>query len=156
MSPANYNAPGQVVVAGHADAVAAAGERVAARKGRAIPLKVSAPFHCALMKPAGDRLAEALGPIAIHPMSCPVVANVDGEPNQAPDRVKPLLVAQVAGAVRWEQCVRAMVASGVGTFVEIGPGKVLAGLIKRIHKPAVVHNVFDPATLESVAAALDA
>jgi [acyl-carrier-protein] S-malonyltransferase len=154
VSPANFNAPGQVVVAGHADAVAKLAELVAAQKGRAIPLKVSAPFHCALMEPAAERLARALADVAIGPLACPVVANVDGVPNRAPERVSELLVGQVAGTVRWEQCVTAMVAAGVDVFVEVGPGKVLTGLIKRIHKGATLYNVSDPASLEAVASAL--
>ncbi len=154
VSAANFNAPGQVVIAGHADAVAAASASVAERKGKAIALKVSAPFHCALMRPAAARLALALEPVGIAPLGCPVVANFTGEANLDPARVPALLVDQVAGTVRWDQCVRTMVAAGIETFVEIGPGKVLAGLIRRIHKPAVVHNVSDPASLEVVVAAL--
>ena len=153
---ANFNAPGQVVVAGHADAVARAGEIVATRKGRAIPLKVSAPFHCSLMKPAADRLADALDTVHVSPLKFPVVANIDATPNSDPARVKALLVAQVAGTVRWEQCVAAMIAAGVTTFVEIGSGKVLAGLIKRVSKQVVVHNVSDPTSLEALSGVLSA
>lgn len=156
VEPANYNAPGQLVVAGHADAVARLGELAAERKGKAIPLKVSAPFHCSLMRPAGERLSEALETVRVSALECPVVANVDACPNSDPSRVKDLLVRQVAGAVRWEQCVKAMIDGGITTFVEIGPGKVLAGLIRRIHKGALVHNVSDPASLEAAAAALSA
>ncbi len=151
---ANFNAPGQVVVAGHADAVARVGELVGTRKGRAIPLKVSAPFHCSLMKPAADRLDEALADVTVRAPSCPVVANVDARANTDATRVKPLLVAQVAGTVRWEQCVNTMIAAGITTFVEIGSGKVLAGLIRRVNKQAVVHNVGDPASLDALASAL--
>lgn len=154
VSPANYNAPGQIVVAGHADAVAAVSSLAAERKGRAIPLKVSAPFHCELMEPAARRLGEALERVTVRAPSCPVVANVDAQPNADAGRIKDLLVRQVAGAVLWEQCVNTMVNAGVDTFVEIGPGKVLAGLIKRIHKSAVVYNVSDPVSLEATVAAL--
>jgi [acyl-carrier-protein] S-malonyltransferase len=154
IEPANFNAPGQVVVAGHADAVERFGAVAATKKGRAIPLKVSAPFHCSLMKPAADRLRDALASVTVSAPSCPVVANVDATPNTDATRVKDLLVAQVAGTVRWEQCVKAMVDAGVDTFVEIGSGKVLAGLIKRIHKPAVIHNVSDVASLDAAVAAL--
>jgi len=155
LEPANFNAPGQVVVAGHADAVARVGEVVSSRKGRAIPLKVSAPFHCSLMKPAADRLALAMADISIATPECPVVANVDAQPNRDAARVKGLLVAQVAGTVRWEQCVNTMIAAGVTTFVEIGSGKVLSGLIKRVKKDAVLHNVSDPASLDALVAALN-
>ncbi len=154
LEAANFNAPGQVVVAGHADAVTKLGEVLAAKKGKMIPLKVSAPFHCSLMKPAADRLREALASVTVNAPACPVVANVDAQPNSDPARVEDLLVAQVAGTVRWEQCIGAMAAAGVDTYVEIGSGKVLAGLIKRIHKGAAIHNVSDPGSLDAVVAAL--
>lgn len=154
VSPANYNAPGQIVIAGHAEAVARASELVGEAKGRAIPLKVSAPFHCALMQPAADRVRDALATIDAKDATVSVVANFDAEPNRDASRAKSLLVSQVAGAVRWEQSIKRMVEQGVTTFVEIGPGKVLAGLIKRIHKPAVIHNVFDGASLDATVAAL--
>ena len=154
VSPANYNAPGQIVIAGHAEAVARASELVGEAKGRAIPLKVSAPFHCALMQPAADRVRDALATIDAKDATVSVVANFDAEPNRDASRAKALLVSQVAGAVRWEQSIKRMVEQGVTTFVEIGPGKVLAGLIKRIHKPAVIHNVFDGASLDATVAAL--
>ncbi|MFO0557169.1 MAG: ACP S-malonyltransferase [Polyangiales bacterium] len=156
VSPANFNAPGQIVIAGHAEAVAKASEFVGEAKGRAIPLKVSAPFHCALMKPAADRVRDALGAIEARDAKTAVVANFDATPNTSGARAKELLVSQVAGAVRWEQSIRAMIEGGVTTFVEIGPGKVLAGLIKRIHKPAVIHNVFDAASLDATVSALGA
>ncbi len=156
VSPANFNAPGQIVIAGHAEAVARASELVAEAKGRAIPLKVSAPFHCALMQPAADRVRDALATIDVRAPKVPVVANFDAAPNDSAERAKELLVQQVAGAVRWEQSIRAMIDGGVTTFVEIGPGRVLAGLIKRVHKPAVIHNVFDAASLDATVAALGA
>lgn len=156
VSPANYNAPGQIVVAGHADAVAKLSQLVGDAGGRAIPLKVSAPFHCALMKPAADRVREALERVTMNELVVPVVANFDALENRDATRARQLLVDQVAGAVRWEQTIKRMVERGVTTFVEIGPGKVLAGLIKRVHRPAVVHNVFDPASLDATVAALAA
>jgi [acyl-carrier-protein] S-malonyltransferase len=156
VSAANFNAPGQIVIAGHAEAVAKASEFVGEAKGRAIPLKVSAPFHCALMKPAADRVRDALSTIPARDAKTAVVANFDAMPNTSGARAKELLVSQVAGAVRWEQSIRAMIEGGVTTFVEIGPGKVLAGLIKRIHKPAVIHNVFDAASLDATVSALGA
>lgn len=134
VSPANYNAPGQIVIAGHAAAVARASKLVSERQGKAIPLKVSAPFHCALMAPAGQKLAARLETVAVAPLAFPVLANVDARPNQDAHRVKELLVQQVDHPVRWEETVRAMAESGVTHILEIGPGKVLAGLVKRIAK----------------------
>lgn len=154
VQPANFNAPGQVVVAGHADAVAHASALADARRGKAMALKVSAPFHCALMEPAAGRLREALDAVHFAPFEAPVVANVDARPNTDVTRAKELLVAQVAGAVRWAECVRAMVADGVEGFVEIGPGRVLTGLIKRIHKGAHLWNVSDPASLDAAVASM--
>lgn len=154
VSPANFNAPGQVVVAGHAAAVARVGERVAAEKGRAIPLKVSAPFHCALMAPAARKLEAELARIVVQPPGFPVVANFDASPNTDATRVKELLIRQVDGPVRWEASVQLMAARGVTHALEIGPGKVLAGLVKRIAKDIKVLSVGDAASLEQVAAFL--
>jgi [acyl-carrier-protein] S-malonyltransferase len=149
-SPANLNAPGQVVVAGHAAAVARVGELVAAAKGRAIPLKVSAPFHCKLMAPAARALEVELARIAVRPPRFPVVANVDARPNSDAGRVTDLLVRQVDQPVRWEESVRVMVEAGVTHALEIGPGKVLAGLVKRIAKDVKVLSVGDAASLDAV------
>jgi len=150
VSPANFNAPGQVVIAGHAAAVARAGELAAAEKGRVIPLKVSAPFHCALMAPAARVVATELDKVAIASLAFPVVANVDAKANTDASRVKDLLVRQVDGPVRWEASVRAMADAGVTHVLEIGPGKVLAGLIKRIAKDLKVLSVGDAASLAQV------
>jgi len=154
VSPANYNAPGQIVIAGHAAAVARVSDRVAAAKGKAIPLKVSAPFHCALMAPAARAVATELDRITVSSPRFPVVANFDASPNQDAARVKELLVKQVDGAVRWEQAVRRMHESGVTVALEIGPGKVLAGLCKRIAKEMKVLSVSDVAGIDQVAAFL--
>ncbi|MGD0673813.1 MAG: ACP S-malonyltransferase [Polyangiaceae bacterium] len=134
VSPANFNAPGQIVIAGHAAAVQRACELAAAQKGRVIHLKVSAPFHCALMAPAARVLERKLAPIAMARPQFPIVANFNAQPNTDATRVKELLVSQVDGAVRWEESVRWMFAHGVTHALEIGPGKVLAGLVKRISK----------------------
>jgi [acyl-carrier-protein] S-malonyltransferase len=154
VQPANFNAPGQVVIAGHAEAVARAGELASKERGKAIPLKVSAPFHCSLMAPAGRTLASELERVTIASLAFPVVANVDAAPNQDPARVKELLVRQVDGAVRWEDSVRFMVAHGVTHALEIGPGKVLAGLCKRISKDLKVLSVGDIGSLAQVSAFL--
>ena len=154
VSPANFNAPGQIVIAGHAAAVARACELASAAKGKAIPLKVSAPFHCALMAPAARVVEAELGRVNVNVPRFPIVANFDAQPNADPARVKDLLVRQVDGAVRWEQAVRVMVEAGVTHALEIGPGKVIAGLCKRITKELTVLSVGDAAAVEQVRAFL--
>jgi [acyl-carrier-protein] S-malonyltransferase len=148
-APANFNSPGQIVIAGHAEAVARAGELAKGKKGKAIPLKVSAPFHCALMRPAADKVALALEGIAVREPRVPVVANVDAKPNTEASRIKDLLVQQVASPVRWEESVRAMLEVGIQAFFELGPGNALAGMVKRIDKSARVASVSDPAGVEA-------
>lgn len=150
VSCANFNAPGQVVIAGTQRAVARATELASEAKGKAIPLKVSAPFHCALMAPAALAVATELDRVVVNNLVFPVVANVDAAPNHAASRVKELLVRQVDGAVRWEQAVRFMHAEGVTHAVELGPGKVLAGLMKRIAKDLKVLSVSDPEGVDAV------
>ncbi len=149
---ANDNSPGQVVISGHVEAVEEAG-RLAKEAGakRAVPLAVSAPFHCSLMVPAGERLARALGDVSLADPAFPVVANVDGRPYPDRGAVLPGLVAQVSRPVRWQECVRALGALGVTRFVEVGPGKVLTGLVRRIAPDAEVANVEDPASLDALA-----
>ena len=151
VSPANYNAPGQIVIAGHAGAVQRASKLVAERQGKAIPLKVSAPFHCALMAPAAHKLAVHLEKVEIGKLSFPVIANVDARPNHDAHRVKELLVRQVDHPVRWEETVRAMAADGVTHILEIGPGKVLAGLVRRIAKEIEVISVGSVEGVETAA-----
>jgi len=151
LAPANFNAPGQIVVAGHAGAVARLGELVATERGRAIPLKVSAPFHCALMAPAARVVEAELSRITIGAPRFPIVANFDAQPNTDATRVPGLLVRQVDGAVRWDETIRRMAAAGVTHALEIGPGKVLAGLVKRIAKDLRVLSVGDAASLGQVA-----
>ena len=151
VAPANFNAPGQVVVAGHAAAVGRVAEAVAALKGRAIALKVSAPFHCALMAPAALVVGAELERISMRAPMFPVVANFDARPNSDPSLAKELLVRQVDGAVRWEESIRRMASAGVTHALEIGPGKVLAGLVKRTSKEISVLSVSDRASLDRVA-----
>jgi [acyl-carrier-protein] S-malonyltransferase len=151
VSPANLNAPGQVVIAGHADAVARAGELAkAAGAKRVIPLAVSAPFHCALMKPAEDRLAPVLRALPTQQPGIPVVANVDAEPKTTAAAAVEALIRQVSSPVRWEDVVKRLVADGARTFVELGPGNVLAGLVKKIDRSVTVASVEDPAGLEAL------
>ena len=144
VSPANLNAPGQVVIAGHHDAVARAGA-VAKAKGakRVIPLAVSAPFHCALMKPAEERLAPELRALAANDPRIPVVANVDAEPKRDARAAVEALIQQVSSPVRWDEVVRRLIAEGVTRFVELGPGTVLAGLIRKIDRGVTVVSVED-------------
>jgi [acyl-carrier-protein] S-malonyltransferase len=149
VSPANLNAPGQVVIAGHAAAVARAGERAKARGARrVIPLAVSAPFHCALMKPAEERLAPDLRALSVADPRIPVVANVDAEPKRDAAAAVEALIRQVSAPVRWEDVVKRLVAEGVRTFVELGPGTVLAGLIRKIDRSVTVMSVEDEQGLE--------
>jgi len=135
VSAVNFNSPGQVVIAGHAAAVERAmGLAKAAGAKRALALPVSVPSHCSLMKPAAEQLAEQLAGIALQTPSIPVIHNVDAMPHAEPDAIREALAAQLYRPVRWVECVRAMHAQGVNTLVEAGPGKVLAGLTKRIEK----------------------
>jgi [acyl-carrier-protein] S-malonyltransferase len=155
VSPANLNSPGQVVIAGHADAVdRAIGLCKAAGAKRALKLSVSAPFHCALMKPAEERLAPELGALTFRDPGVPLVRNVDARPVRAGAECRDGLVRQVSGAVRWQESVELLAREGVDTFVEVGPGHVLGGLVKKIAKDATVLHVHDPASLEATLAAL--
>ena len=157
VSPANLNAPGQIVIAGHAQAVARAVERARALGAkRAIPLAVSAPSHCALMTPAEDRLAPELRALASYAPSFPVVANVDAAPKTTAADAIEALVRQVSSPVRWEDVVRRLIADGATTFIELGPGWVLAGLIKKIDRGVTVFSVEDEAGLRAMEAGLKA
>lgn len=131
VSPANFNAPQQTVIAGHAAAVGRAAVLARARGARVIPLKVSAPFHCSLMGSARERLAGALEKVAFAPPRFPVLANVDAEPKPSEAAIRTALVEQVDRPVQWLRTVEAMAAMGVTHALEIGPGRVLAGLVKR-------------------------
>lgn len=150
VAPANFNAPGQIVIAGHAGAVARAQALASARGGKAIALKVSAPFHCALMRPAARLLEVELERAPIHPLAFPVIANVDGQANRDEGRVRELLIRQIDGPVQWVRSVERMAEEGVTHALEIGPGKVLAGLVKRISKSIQVLSVNDEASIGRV------
>ncbi len=154
VSPANFNAPGQIVIAGHEKAVERASAAVAAAGGKAIAIKVSAPFHCALMRPAAEGLAAALETVLVHAPRIPVVANVSAEAVTDPAEIKRLLARQVDGPVRWSECVERLVALGVGTVVEVGPGKVLQGLVKRIDKSLRILGVEGPDDVAKLAEGL--
>ena len=152
---ANDNDPGQVVLSGHKTAIDRVGE-VGKKHGlrRALPLPVSAPFHCALMQPAADAMAEALGKVAMKAPVVPVVSNVLAQPISDPAEIRKRLVEQVTGTVRWRECVLAMAASGVTQFYEIGTGKVLTGLAGRIDKSLKAQPVGTPADIEAALAGL--
>lgn len=156
VSPANMNSPEQTVISGSVAAV----ERAAAlckERGakRAVLLPVSAPFHCALMRPAQDRLAEDLRRTDFFPPRFPVVCNVDAEIVTTGEQARDTLTRQVTGPVRWVECVRRLMAEGVTHFVEVGPGKVLCGLLRQIDRGQTCLNVEDAASLEKTLAALD-
>lgn len=145
---ANINCPGQIVVSGSKEGVAAVGERVKEAGGkRAIPLEVSGPFHSSLMKEAAGKLAAKLAEAAFHEPAVPVVANVTARPAENADRIRELLVEQVYSPVLWEDTVAYLIAEGVDTFVEIGPGNVLTGLVKKMDKTVKLININ---TLESL------
>lgn len=145
VSPANLNTPGQIVIAGTAAAVARASERAKALGAkRAIPLNVSAPFHCALMKPAEERLTPELRSAPASDPRVPVVANVDAQPKRTAAESIDALIRQIASPVRWEDVVRRLASEGVTRYVEVGPGKVLSGMVKKIASGATIHNVEGP------------
>jgi [acyl-carrier-protein] S-malonyltransferase len=151
LTPANFNSPGQIVISGHMKAVERA---IALAPGmgakRAVPLPVSAPFHSPLMEPAGQRLGAELARIEIKDLAAPVVTNVEAEPNTEKERVRDLLIRQVSSPVRWEDSVKRMIELGVARFVEIGPGKVLVGLLRRIDGTREAFNLEDLPSLEQL------
>jgi [acyl-carrier-protein] S-malonyltransferase len=152
---ANDNAPGQVVISGSKAAVERAGE-IAKSKGakRALMLAVSAPFHCPLMKPAAERMAEALAAVTIRPLAVPLVANVTAAETNEPDIIRRLLVQQVTERVRWRESVLGFRALGVETTVEAGGGKVLTGMVKRTDKDLATVALDAPAEIEAFARTL--
>ncbi len=152
VSPANLNAPGQVVIAGATAAVARAIERAKALGAkRAIPLAVSAPFHCALMQPAQERLALELRALAVSAPRVPVIANVDAEPRRDGAGAIEALIRQVSSPVRWEDVCRRLASEGVSKYVEVGPGTVLSGLGRKIVREATFAHVEEPGDLDAVA-----
>lgn len=154
---ANINSPEQIVISGSAAAVARA-IQIATERGakKAVSLPVSAPFHCALMQPAQDRLAADLRVLGFRDPSCPVVCNVDASPVTTADAARDALMRQVTGAVRWDQSVRWLIAKGVNLFIEVGPGKVLWGLMRQIDRSKTSLTVGDQASLEKTLAQLTA
>jgi len=151
VAPANINSPGQIVISGSKGAVERAAE-LAKQRGakRAVMLPVSAPFHCALMQPAQDRLAADLKAATFHGMQHPLVTNADAQLIDAPEKGRDALIRQVTGAVRWTDSMQALIAKGVDTFVEVGPGSVLCGLMRQIDRAKTCLNVEDEASLQKV------
>ena len=149
----NFNSPGQVVIAGKVAAVEQAVEACKeAGAKRAMVLPVSAPFHTSLMKPAGEKLAEELAALNVNSPVIPVIHNVHAQTEADPQKIRELLVEQIYSPVKWVSCVEAMVAAGVEKTVECGPGKVLGGLNRRIHKPLSVFNLDTPAGFDKALA----
>jgi [acyl-carrier-protein] S-malonyltransferase len=140
-APANDNAPGQIVISGHAAAVARAIELAKAAGKKAMSLPVSAPFHCSLMQPAADAMAKALEQTGFMAPFVPLFANVTAAPTADPAIISAQLVEQVTGRVRWRESIEAMIAMGIERFVEIGTGKALSGMVKRINRDVAVSNI---------------
>ena len=155
-SVANINSPGQVVIAGNTAAVDRAMELLQGVAKRVVKLNVSAPFHCALMKPAQERLAFELEQLAFSEPAAPVVTNVDAALTTAPAQLRDALLRQVSAPVRWVESMELLIQQGVGTFVEVGPGKVLSGLMRQINRDVNCVNVEDAASLEAARAKLSA
>lgn len=146
---ANFNCPGQIVISGEKAAVEKCCE-ICKEKGakRAFPLAVSAPFHCSMLKGAGEKLGKELDNVNFGEMIIPLITNVTADYVKSADEIKPLLVKQVSSSVLWEESVKRMIADGVDTFVEVGPGKALSGFVKKIDKDVNIYNVEDTASLE--------
>jgi len=151
VEPANFNCPGQIVVAGDVAAVEKVVE-LAKEKGarRSIVLPVSAPFHCSLLRAAGEKLAEELDKVQVNSMKIPVISNVTGDYIKNKDEVKNLLIKQVSNSVLWEDSIKRMIDDGVDTFIEIGPGKVLTGFVKKINKDVRILNIEDMDSLNKI------
>lgn len=157
VEPANFNCPGQIVVAGEVMAVEKCCQ-VAKERGakRAMMLPVSAPFHCSMLKEAGLKLEKELENVNVYDMLLPLITNVTADYLKNKDEIKPTLLKQVSSSVRWEECMRRMIADGVDTFVEVGPGKALCGFMKKIDKEVKIYNVEDMASLEMTLEGLEA
>ena len=151
VSVANYNCPGQIVITGEEKAVAEASEALkAAGARRVIPLNVSGPFHCELLREAGEKLGEDLAEVEIHQFTIPYVTNVTAQYVTEPEQVKELLVKQVSSSVRWQQCVEQMIRDGVDTFIEIGPGRTLTGFLKKIDRNVKAFHIEKTEDLDAV------
>lgn len=148
VEPANFNCPGQIVIGGEIEAVNLASEKAKERGARVMPLAVSAPFHTSILKPAAMKLEEELANVKLGSINVPVITNVTGNYVREVENVKELLKKQVMNSVLWETTIRKMIEDGVDTFIEIGPGKVLSGFVKKIDRKVTVTNVEDMKSLE--------
>ncbi len=149
--PANYNTSAQIVISGHKPAVDRALELAKERGAkRCVPLAVSAPFHCPLMAPAAEKMAQALAQADISDLAVPLIANVTARPCSTAEKIRTQLVEQVTGAVRWEESIKHLIELGVDTFVELGTGKVLTGMMKRIDRKVRAVTVNGPEDLEKI------
>jgi [acyl-carrier-protein] S-malonyltransferase len=149
---ANLNCPGQIVISGTVKGVEEAGIKAKEEGAKVIPLQVSGPFHSALMKPAAEKFEEILSNITIHDAKTPVIANVTAKPVTSKEEIKSKLIEQLYSPVRWEETIKELMDSGVDTFIEIGPGKVLCGLVKKVNRRA---NVFAVGDMDSMMQALE-
>jgi [acyl-carrier-protein] S-malonyltransferase len=155
LSPANFNSPGQIVIAGHRTAVKRAVEIIAQKPGKkALLLPVSAPFHCPLMKPAAERLAQELVRVEVGDLHVSVISNAEADFYPGKDKIRDLLVKQVDHPVRWEESMQKFLATGMDCIMEVGPGKVLAGLMRKISREVKVASVEDSASWEKAQALL--
>lgn len=155
LAPANFNSPGQIVIAGHRTAVNRAVEMIAKQPGKkAIPLPVSAPFHCPLMKTAGERLGKELEKTEVGDLHIPVLSNALADFYPGKEKIRELLIRQVDHPVRWEECLQKLLGSGVEVVLEVGPGKVLTGLLRKISREVKTANVEDGASWDKAAALL--
>lgn len=151
---ANYNCPGQIVITGKTEAVCEASQKLKeAGARRVMPLKVSGPFHSPMLSEAGKELGQVLAQVEISPLKIPYVTNVTAQYVTDSSQTKALLEKQISSSVRWQQSVEAMIADGVDTFVEIGPGKTLAGFVKKISKDVQIYNIQTTDDLETVISA---
>jgi len=156
VSPANINSPEQIVISGNAGAVERAADLAKERGAkRAIMLQVSAPFHCALMQPAQNELAEDLKKLEFQDPAFPIAMNINGELANSGEVERDALIRQVTGAVQWVKCVQTLISSGADTFIEVGPGRVLTGLMRQIDRSKTALNVEDAASLQKTRAALE-
>ncbi|MDX1779367.1 MAG: ACP S-malonyltransferase, partial [Thermodesulfobacteriota bacterium] len=152
VSPANFNSPWQIVISGHAGAVSRAVESAMEKDAKkAVMIAVSAPFHCSLMKPAADKLKEALKEVPVSDLKIPVISNADAAEYPSKDEIKNLLVKQVDHPVRWDESMREVAKRKITVVIEIGPGKVLTGLMRRITKEVKTTNMETPADLQGLA-----
>ena len=153
---ANYNCPGQIVIAGDKAAVEKASE-IVIEKGakRAVMLNVSGPFHTSLLKPAADKLSAELDKMQLNDMQIPVITNLTAEVVEDKSEVKDILTKQVMSPVKWEQSVKKMIELGVDTFIELGPGKTLSSFVKKISRDVAVYNVEDLKTLEKLVGGIE-